>query len=452
MKTFMFVLAALCVLSAASANADESFVSISGELRARYETLDGQFRANGSGGDQLLLFRSLVKLETKTTPFRLGVELQDSRTYLGDAGTPLSNSFTNTIDVLQLYADVDPTPNLFGADSNTNVRFGRQTVSILSKRQIERVSYANVIKSYTGAHLTSTRPSGDELHALYVVPVARFPADREALDDNEPDLDKEQWRRRIFGIHYKRANLTSRITGLSGELFLYGLQEDDSSEFQTPDRSYLTAGFRLFRPPLAGQWDLDVEIAHRSGERRNSSDPADTDDLDVDASMLFARVGYTFNTAWQPRIALQYYSTSGDEDPNDDRFDQFERLFGGRRTDLNNTSIHGPLTPANLTALSVRFDVKPTARWDAHLHVSATRLESATDAWIIARLRDPSGQSGRSIGTTIDTRARYWMKRNQLRLEFGASALLFGEFAKNAPDAAEGDRTIFAYSQIEFFF
>ena len=41
-----------------------------------------------------------------------------------------------------------------------------------------------------------------------------------------------------------------------------------------------------------------------------------------------------------PNLAFQHYYTSGDDNPNDNRYDQFERLFGGRRTDLNNTSIH----------------------------------------------------------------------------------------------------------------
>ena len=85
-------------------------------------------------------------------------------------------------------------------------------------------------------------------------------------------------------------------------------------------------------------------------------------DLDVKAhSQLMARTGYTFDAPWQPRIALQYYWASGDDMPGDQDFDQYERLFGSRRTDLNNTSIHGPLTPANLSALSIRMDVKPNS-------------------------------------------------------------------------------------------
>ena len=72
-----------------------SEISISGETRARYEVLNGQFRANGTGDDQLLLFRTLIHAKWDTGPVTLGFELQDSRTYQGDNGTPLSNSIVD---------------------------------------------------------------------------------------------------------------------------------------------------------------------------------------------------------------------------------------------------------------------------------------------------------------------------------------------------------------------
>jgi len=81
------------------AEAEEAFrldtpawLTLKGETRVRYETLQGQFRADGEGGDQLLLFRSLLLAEADTGPISFGVEIQDSRTYLADAGTPLSSS------------------------------------------------------------------------------------------------------------------------------------------------------------------------------------------------------------------------------------------------------------------------------------------------------------------------------------------------------------------------
>ena len=379
--------------------------------------------------------------------------MQDSRTYLGDEGTPLSSSIANPLDFLQLYVRFDDLPGAFGGASTSKLKLGRQTVSIGSKRQIERVDFANVIKSYTGAHFVSKAKRGDELHLLYVVPTARFPNTRPAIDDNELSGDEEQWGRRIWAVHYRRADiLPDAAPGLWGEVYVYGLEEEDTGDFQTPDRSYVAPGFRLYRKPKPGQWDIDLEGALRKGTRYASSDLADTVSLKVDASTLHAEFGYTWDAPWQPRLAFEYYWASGDEDPNDLAFDQHERLFGARRSDLNNTSIHGPLTPANLNAPGFRAEVKPNKRWDARFYYHAAFLASNTDSFVIARLRDPSGQSGDFIGHALDSRARYWVVPDSLRLEFGASALFAGEFAKTAPGSPQSDQTLFGFAQMTWSF
>jgi len=430
-----------------------AWLTLSGETRMRYESLDGRFRAGRDGGDQLLLFRTLLLAEADAGPVSFGLELQDSRTYLGDEGTPLSSSFANPLDVLQLYARFEELPGLLGAGSDSQLTLGRQTVSIGSKRQIERVSYANVIKSYTGAHLISETDQGDELHLVHVVPTERFPDTRPDLVDNRLSGDEEQWGRRIWGGHYRRADiLPATAPGLWGEVFVYGLEEEDTDDVQTPDRSYVAPGFRLYRKPRAGDRDIDLEAALRRGTRYATSDPSDTRSLEVDASMVIAVLGYTFDAPWQPRISMEYYYASGDDDPGDGAFDQHERLFGGRRTDLNNTSIHGPLTPANLSAPGFRVQVQPNDRWDGWMQYHAAFLASETDSWVIARLRDPTGQSGDFIGHTLDARARYWLVPDSLRLEVGASGLIYGEFAKNVPGGPEGNATLFGYGQVTLTF
>ena len=237
-----------------------NWLSVAAEARVRYESLDGQFRAGESGSDQLLLLRSLLLVEADLGAVALGFELQDSRTYLGDEGTPLTNSIADPLDFLQVYARFEGRKGPLGRDSTSSLILGRQTVSIGSKRQIERVDFANVIKSYTGAHFVSTSGRGDELHAIYVVPTARFPNTRPALDDNELSADKEQWGRHIWGVHLRKANAFAAIApDVWGELYVYGLEERDTSEFQTPNRSYIAPGFRLYRKPGVGSWDVDIE-------------------------------------------------------------------------------------------------------------------------------------------------------------------------------------------------
>lgn len=423
------------------------WLSISGETRARYESLTGQFRANGSGGDQLLLFRTLVATEARSGPLGLTLEIQDSRTYQSRAGTPLSNSIANPFDALQLHADVS-FDGFIGSGGESRLQIGRQTVSIGSKRQIERVDFANVIKSYTGAQLRSTNQRGDELHAILVTPVRRDPRDRAELVSNDIDLDREEWHRRIWGVHFIRADLGgASVPDLQGELFAYGLLESDRATAPTPNRRYTTPGFRLFRPAEVGRWDTDIEGAYRFGSRRASSDPAATENLDVSATMLFAAVGYTFDVSWSPRLAAEFYWASGDSDPADGTYGQYERLFGSRRTDLNNTSIHGPLTPANLSAPGIRLELKPSPRGDGRIAYSAASLASETDSWVIAKLRDTSGRSGSFLGHTFDGRARVWVVPDLVQVEVGGSAFLFGDFPKAVEGGPTGERTVFGYVQ-----
>jgi hypothetical protein len=456
------VLIGLLLLAAGAARAEgwrlgdltglPEWLTLAGESRARYETLDGQFRANGSGGDQLLSLRTLLYAEAESGPLAFGLELQDARTYLDDAGTPLSNGTVNPLDVLQAWARLRYRSPVAPAAA-TEVWLGRQTFTIGSGRQVERYDYANVIVSYTGLRLRTVTDAGHELHAFYTAPVGREPVDRADLDDNRLERDREQWGRRFWGLHYRHAELFgAALPRLWTEAFVYGLVEEDRGSVATPERRYATPGLRIYRVPDPGAWDLDLEAAWRFGSRRATLLPEDRDDLDVRAGMLFAALGYTFAHRWRPRLAVEYYHASGDADPQDDRFDQYEFLFGARRADLGTTGLFGPLMPANLEAAGLRFEFRPDARLDGRLNWKAAWLAESRDAWVAAGLRDPTGRSGDFIGHMVDGRVRRWLVPNALRVELGGSVLLKGRFARQAPLAPPDDDTAFGYLQMTVYF
>jgi hypothetical protein len=421
------------------------WLSVAGEVRARYETLGGQFRSGGGGGDQILVLRSLALVEADAGALALGVEFQDSRAYLDDPGTPLSPSVVNPLDVLQAYIRFDfQDPPGFEEASLT---LGRQTLSIGSQRVLERVDMANVISSFSGLYWRGITTHGDEVHVTAFVPTARLPDDRASIDDNRLSGDEEQWGRTGWGLHWRDRNFAD-VRDLWAELYVYGLHEQDASSAPTPNRDYLQPGVRLWRAASPGVVDFEVEAARRTGSRRQSSAPGDITDLKVDAAMLYAHAGFTFDHPWRPRIALDYYYASGDSDPLDGRYEQFERLFGSRRTDLGNTGIHGPLTPANINAPGWRIEIAPGARIDARLAYKAAFLAEPRDAWVDARLVDPRGLSGSFIGHAWDFRSRLWLVAQSLRMEVGASALTPGEFAKRAPGGPRPAHTLFGYVQM----
>ena len=415
------------------------WLKISGEARVRYESLDGQFRAGGRGGDQALAFRTLILAEAKFDPVTFGLELQDSRKELNDPGSTLSASLVNPLDVLQAYASFDLSGTGLATalkQDKARLKLGRQTLDIGGRRILERADMANVLLNFTGAYWQSSNARGDTWNVVAVVPVGRLPQDRSSLEKNEMQADREEWSRLLVGVHYRRANLLGDLLPqTSGELFAFRLKEHDTARTNTPNRDYFQPGFRLFRPPQKSQWDFELDTSWRTGTRRASAAPTDTIDLKVRAFAAHAHIGYTFDAPWEPRVGIDWDFASGDRNPNDLNFDQAERLFGGRRTDLGNTGIHGPLTPANINAPGGRIELKPNARTDMRLAFKVAHLDEARDAWVVARVQDRTGQSGTFIGTTIDGRARYWLQPNKLRLEVGASALIPGRFARTAPNA-----------------
>jgi Alginate export len=284
---------------------------------------------------------------------------------------------------------------------------------------------------------------------VHVSPVGRLPNTRPELIDNEIVADKEEWGRRFWGVHYRRKDaLGAALSDVWIEGFLYRLKEEDTLHVLTPNRDYWQPGVRLFRAPKEGRTDFEIDTSWRTGSRRASTAPADVSDLDVDATTLHAHWGWTFTSKWKWRASIDYDFASGDKNPTDGQFDQYERLFGGRRTDLGNTGIHGPLTPTNLRAPGARLEFAPTPRLDVRIAYKAAWLDSATDTWPDARLRDPTGKSGRFIGHAWDTRARYWLVPGNLRGEIGLSALFHGGYARSAPGSPKQNATLFGYGQV----
>ncbi len=442
-------------LGCAAAHAQEedptSRFSLEGQARVRYESLDGQFRAGGSGGDQAIATQILAHARYDAGPVTFGLELQDSRTFFDDAGTPLTTSIVNPADILQAYARLEIDVGPWFEDATLTI--GRQTLGIGSRRVLERVEFANVIFSYTGAYWRSVTPRGDELHVVLAVPTERYPRGRTDLGENAASGDEEAWNRRLWGMHWRRPNaLGEAVDGVWGEVFVYGLQETDAPSLQTPNRDYVQPGLRLFRAPRAGQWDFDLEASWRFGSRRLTAAAADTRDLEVNANTVHAHLGYTFDHPWRVRLAADYDFASGDDNPNDGRFDQYERLFGSRRTDLGNTGVFGPLTPANLDAPGARIEVAPSPRWDARIAYKAAFLASSTDAWVMAGVRDPTGRSGRFIGHIVDARTRLWLVPERLRMEAGGSFIEAARFARRAPNASGQGDSRFAYAQLIWSF
>jgi len=422
----------------ARAAALPDWLALSGTQRTRYETLDGQFRAGREGGDQMLALRTTLQVELNREAFGFVGELVDSRQALADTGSPIDTSMVNTLELLQAYGVVRfDGPLLDG--SRSEVRCGRQTMDVGSRRLVARNRFRNTINAFTGVHWQWQLADGATLRLFYVLPVSREPSDAAALLDNEIQLDDESFARQLWGLHAQWSGLP---WGATGEVYVFGLHEDDTGDRATRNRRLYTPGLRVSRTPATGAWYFDIESVAQVGTTRGGTDPADTTDLDHRAYFQHVEVGYTFDRPWSPAVALLYDYASGDDRPDDDESNRFDTLFGARRFEHGPTGIYGAFARSNIQSPGYRLTATPASGVDAMLAHRFYWLASDTDAWTTAGLRDPAGDAGSFVGQLMEARLRWDVAPGNLRLEIGGAHLFAGRFIDEAPNATgQGDST-----------
>ena len=416
--------------------------SISGQHRTRFENLDNQYRAGLNGGDQALLFRTLLFAQMNFSPLSFGFEMEDSRGELSDSGSPLSTSEINPLELLQAYMDIR-LDNVFQEGSTSHLRGGRITMDLGSRRLLARNSYRNTINAFTGADWEMTTAAGNNLRAYYVIPVQRMVSGN--ILDNDAKFDEEHTNVKFWGLYFAPAGMP---WGDNGEVFLLGLNEDDSVDFATRDRDLYTPGFRIYRKPAVRKFDYQIESVFQFGESRTNTDPANVTDLDHFAHFQHGEIGYSFDANWSPRLVLQFDYASGDDDATDGDNNRFDTLFGARRFDFGPTSIYGPFARANLVSPGARIIFKPSPSTSGFIALRGYWLASEDDAWTTAGISNAPGESENYIGTQIEGSLRWEVVPGNIRLEAGGAYLFAGDLMDNAGK----DDVNYLFSQIEFFF
>ena len=424
-----------------------SWLTLSGSFRTRYETLDSQFRAGRSGGDQILLLRSTLYAALHRGPFTIAGEMLDARAALDDLGTPISTGLVNTAELLQGFLRWKTT-DLLGLSGASTATLGRFTMDIGSRRFIARNRFRNTINAFTGVDWQWQGEGGRQFRAFFTLPVDRKPNLAAALRDNDAEFDNEDSDVKFWGLYYAD---TTRF-GDHGELFYFGLDENDSSGRRTRNRELSTIGFRLYRQARQSAFDYQIESAFQFGESRSSTSPVNVTQLDHFAHFQHAELGYTFVHKWRPRLIFQYDYASGDDRPADGDNERFDTLFGARRFDFGPTSIYGPFARANINTSGLRLALKPGRSMTSFVAYRAYWLASRRDAWTTSGVRYTSGATGRFIGQQIELRLRWEAVPKNIRLEGGVAHLFAGNFMHDAPNSnRQGDAT-YLYSQIGLTF
>ena len=460
-KSIYWALLSLCLSSTSSASPNPwsldntletpQWLSVSGQSRIRHEHLDEQFRAGGKGNDQILVFRTNLLAVVTWNQWQFGVEILDSRQAYGDDSTKISSGDVNPLDILQMYSQWKMN-NLFASQSESRIKVGRFTMDVGSRRFVARNRYRNTINSFTGIDWQWVDSNDQQLRAFYTLPVQRLPREFDRRKRNRTQGDDQDTEVSFWGVYYKLpkhmfSNLDSRA-----ELFYFGLDENDAKNRPTRNRDIHTIGGRIYKKKLLNHFDYQLEGAYQFGQSRASSDVSDTRDLDHTAYFARAEIGYSLDHSWWPRLAMQLDYASGDDDPDDGDNNRFDSLFGVRRFDFGPLGIYGPFARANIISPGIRLQLKPSNNTSMFIAHRGYWLASDRDAWTVAQVRDPEGNSGSYIAQQTEVRFRWNIIPENVRWELGAAYMFKGEFADNAPNANDQGDSKFFYNQLLFSF
>jgi hypothetical protein len=399
-------------------------------IEARYEYLDGAFRAGTQGDHGILVNRVELLLgdSVETEGGTLGAQLEvwDARAFMADGTTPVTTGSSNAFEPVNAWLS-------WTSERAGTFRVGRLTEDLGSRRLVGRNIYRNTTNTFTGADWR-----GDvgpwRVQALLYSPDARRPNSRDALRDNDAQLDEASLDRLFYGFYAER-QLSAR-TRL--ELYTYRLDEDDTDATESRNRRITTPGARWLRSAPEGGFDAELEVALQFGEVRATAAPTDTNDLDHFAHLVHAELGWRA-AADAPRASLEFAWASGDDDPTDGDSGTFDSLYGVIVPDYGPSGIWSVLNRRNTFSGVARIEGRPAPNLLVHVLYRHIRLAEEEDAWVSANLRDPTGASGDEVGDTFEARLRWWTFEEKVRVEAGWVHFAKGEFARNVPGAPGDD-------------
>ncbi len=398
-------------------------LSIGLGLRARYESFGG-YNVKGyalADRDQVLLLRTRVDLDYRLDPpaasstFRLFVQMQDARDWLSDLGHDDfagSNPFYDVTELRQGFV----TWQGIGATS-LKLQLGRQNISYADNRVFGPGEWGNVGRYWWDAARLTVPVGATQLELLYGQRVVSEP---ESFNDQHHGFEMAAAYAHIGGLPLRLdAFYVLRLDDheLRGE---HGIGEET--------RHSTGVSFEGDR----GAWDFRGTLVAQLGSSGG-------DDIRTLGGNL--RAGYTFPTRWRPWLAAEVSYASGDADPDDGHRGTFDGVFGAI------DKVYGRMnffSWKNLEDYQLSASARPYGRLQLLLELHLFRLAAAGDAWYWASgnqmRRDPTGGSGRTVGTELDLVVTWTLSEN-LGLFAGYCHFVPGEFVRNTGDDPRADWT-----------
>lgn len=369
------------------------WIDLGFDQRTRFESYDHPWRANqaiGNGGtDAQALLRSRVRFGLGGDgPFRFLFEGQDSRSFSDDVpGAFQNNTTVNQFDVLQLFGSLT-LKNVLGTGLRTDFHFGRFTMDLGKRRLVARNDFRNTTQAFDGFHWQVGEDKLWRIRAFVVEPIVIQP---ERLDEINSKFF-------FWGTYFE----SRHFPWFQFDAYYLGLNDKRQANVANR-RTYSTYGLRLFKDPVAGQMDYEIESGFQTGSSGNN---------DHFAHFQHFETGYMLDAPWTPRFLVQYDYASGDDDPTDNENATFDRLFGARRFEFIPTGIYGPFFRSNINSPGYRLIVVPQKGLTLQARHRFWYLAQGEDQFIGSGLQDATGRSGSYLGHDVELRAQWAVTQN----------------------------------------
>ena len=416
---------------------DVTWLDVGANFRFRYEYRDGDIRRKTALVDEPLLFKTRVYVGVKEIldPFRFAIEVQDSRRYNSHFATDVRD--VNEFEIISGYGELY-FKNALGEDDLGNARpfsfkFGRFNFEFLDRRLIGSNEWRNTTNTFQGFQTMLGEDKNDwQLDLLALQPLDRLKYDFDQVVD-------EQWFAAAIGHWRKWSDI------ITLEPYYLQLRQTASANNGFVNKEIHATALRGYGWIGDSGFNYDFNGIYQFGTNGTQAH---------DAYGFTGEVGYTFEHEWKPRLSTSYGYASGDNNPNDNKDERFERFFGFARP----WSADDYIVFENVIAPKVRLELEPSKKFRLDTGYSLFWLASDTDRFNNLNTvpesnglnRDKTGKSGDFLGHSFDIRARYKVDP-RVETTLGYSHFTTGDFVRNIQDKSRGshsDDTDFFYVEV----
>ena len=430
------------------------WLSVGVKQRTRYKSIANAFKGSAGsgvqksqGGDQMIALQSDIWIQAKFNQFRFATEFLDARTTGQDSGGknavpyPINNSSVDTLDFAQAYVSWADQNALFSG-LGAEVKVGRQTMDLGSRRLVARPIFRNTVNNFTGIRTRVIDYDHWQFNAFVTMPILRYP-NYNSITPNQNLQNHAQWDQEDTHTWFSGGILegTKVYKDINAEVYLYNLDEGDSSRNPTRNRRYFTPGIRFYQKPAKGNFDFQAEGMGQFGTVKYAatSTYANTTQRH-EAWSSHIEAGYSFDLPWSPRFLLEHDYASGSKNWSnksgsavDGRFDP---LYGAADFDFGPTGIYGAFQRSNINSPGYKLDFAPRHDLSFRLQQRLVWLASGSDCWggntcTAATTPALANGNGSYVGDQIGVTGRYNFN-SSLNLDAGWYHLIKGDFAKSA--------------------